>query len=53
MPPSRRNCNANINFFADDTSLSIVVCNLDVVGRVLQSDIDKTDQWAQNIACSV
>ena len=38
---------ANINLFADDTSLSIVVGDPDQVGRVLQSDIDKINQWAQ------
>ena len=38
---------ANINLFADDTSLSMIVDNPDEVGRVLQSDIDKINQWAQ------
>ena len=37
---------ANINLFADDTSLSMVVGDPDQVGRVLQSDIDKINQWA-------
>ena len=31
----------NINLFAGDTSLSLVVSDPDQVGRVLQSDIDK------------
>ena len=38
---------ANINLFADDTSLSMIVDNPDEVERVLQSDIDKINQWAQ------
>ena len=38
---------ANINLFADDTSLSMVVGDPGQVGRVLQSDIDKINQWAQ------
>ena len=38
---------ANINMFADDTSLTMVVGDPDQVGRVLQSDIDKINQWAQ------
>ena len=40
---------ANINLFADDTSLSMIVDNPDEVGRVLQSDIDKINQWAQAV----
>ena len=38
---------ANINLFADDTSLSMVVGDLFQVGRVLQTDIDKINQRAQ------
>ena len=38
---------ANINLFADDTSLLMVLVDPDQVGRVLQSDIDKINQWAQ------
>ena len=39
---------ANINLFADDTSLSMTVgdCRADV-GSILQSDIDKITRWAQ------
>ena len=38
---------ANINLFADDTSLPMVVGDPDQVERVLQSDIDKINHWAQ------
>ena len=34
----------NINLFAEDTSLSMVVGDPDQVGKVLQSDIDKINQ---------
>ena len=38
---------ANINLFADDTSLSIAVGDLAHMGSILQSDIDKVTRWAQ------
>ena len=38
---------ANINLFAGDASLSMVVGDQDQVGRVLQSDIDKINQWTE------
>ena len=36
----------NINLFADDTCLSMVVNNPNVAGNLLQSDIDKVSLWA-------
>ena len=39
---------ANINLFADDTSLSVVVGDPICAGTILQSDIDKISRWAQN-----
>ena len=38
---------SNINLFADDTSLSMVVDDPTNVGNMLQSDIDKISRWAQ------
>ena len=38
---------ANINLFADDTSLSVVVSDPANAGTILQSDINKISQWAQ------
>ena len=38
---------ANINLFADDTSLSVVVSDPASAGTILQSDINKISQWAQ------
>ena len=38
---------SNINLFADDTSLSMVVDDPTNVGNILQSDIDKISRWAQ------
>ena len=37
----------NINLFADDTSLSLVVSNPAIAGTMLQTDIDKITRWAQ------
>ena len=37
---------SNINLFADDTCLSVVVNNPNVAGNLLQSDIDKVSLWA-------
>ena len=37
----------NINIFADDTSLSLVVSNPAIAGTILQTDIDKITLWAQ------
>ena len=37
---------SNINLFADDTCLSVVVNNPNVAGNLLQSDIDKVSFWA-------
>ena len=41
------NIQANINLFADDTSLSITVGDPADIGSILQSDIDKVTRWAQ------
>ena len=38
---------ANINLFADDTSLSMVVSDPAAAGTVLQTDIDTITRWAQ------
>ena len=38
---------ANINLFADDTSLSMTVVDPAHVGSILQTDIDKITCWAQ------
>ena len=38
---------ANINLFADDTSLSLIVSDPAAAGTVLQTDIDKITCWAQ------
>ena len=38
---------ANINLFADDTSLSVVVGDPICAGTILQSDMDKISRWAQ------
>ena len=38
---------ANINLFANDTSLSITVGDPADIGSILQSDIDKVTLWAQ------
>ena len=37
----------NINLFADDTSLSVVVGDPVCVETILLSDIDKLSRWAQ------
>ena len=37
---------SNVNFFADDTCLSVVVGNLNAAGTILQNDINKITLWA-------
>ena len=37
---------SNINLFADDTCLSMVVGNPNAAGTILQSDINKITLWA-------
>ena len=37
---------SNINLFADDTSLSMVVGDPDTAGAILQTDINKITAWA-------
>ena len=38
---------ANVNLFADDTSLSMIVFDPLAAGPMLQTDIDKITDWAQ------
>ena len=37
---------SNINLFADDTSLSMIVGDPDTTGAILQTDINRITDWA-------